>query len=286
MVGNMDSEAESGEAAGGGARTEIVYRHTLPVRLTHWVNVLCLAILLMSGLQIFNAHSHLYFGNRSDPAHEVLGMRAVQGADGIPVGQTTIGSHTFNTTGVLGLSAGVDGALEARGFPSWITLPSYRDLATGRRWHFFFAWLFVLNGLFYLGYSLLSGHFRRDLFPTGVQLRNIGHDIVEHIRLRFPKGEEAKRYNVLQKLAYLAVVLVLLPLVVLSGLTMSPALDAAFPFLLDLFGGRQSARTIHFLCATGILLFVLVHVVMVLISGVWNNLVSMVTGRYRIEPAE
>ena len=104
--------------------------------------------------------------------------------------------------------------------------------------------------------------------------------------MRFPKGEEAKRYNVLQKLAYLAVIFVLLPLVVLTGLTMSPGLDAAFPFLVEVFGGRQSARTIHFLCATGIVLFVIVHVGMVLVSGVWNNMRSMITGRYRIEPAE
>jgi thiosulfate reductase cytochrome b subunit len=267
-------------------KPEVVYRHALPVRLTHWVNVLCLAILLMSGLQIFNAHTHLYFGNRSDPQNEVLSMRAVRGADGKPVGLTTIGTTTFHTTGVFGLSRGDDGQWEARGFPSWITLPSYRDLATGRRWHFFFAWLFVINGLAYLTYSLLSGHVRRDLSPTGRQLRNIGHDIVEHLRLRFPKGEEAKHYNVLQKLAYIAVIFVLLPLVVLTGMTMSPGLDAAFPFLVEIFGGRQSARTIHFLCATGIVLFVFVHVAMVLISGVWNNMRSMITGHYRIEPAE
>jgi len=237
-------------------------------------------------LQIFNAHSPLYFGNRSDPERAVLAIRAVQKEDGTPAGLTTIGNLTFETTGVLGLSKDAAGELESRGFPSWITVPSYRDLGTGRRWHFFFAWMFVLNGLAYLAYSLWSGHLRRDLFPTRPQLRNIGHDILEHLRLRFPKGEEAKRYNVLQKLAYLAVVLVLLPLVVLSGLTMSPGLDAAFPFLLDFFGGRQSARTIHFLCATGIVLFVIVHVGMVLVSGVWNNLRSMITGRYRIEPAE
>jgi thiosulfate reductase cytochrome b subunit len=240
----------------------------------------------MSGLQIFNAHAHLYLGSKSDPANEVLSMRAVQNPDGTSAGLTTIGNLTFDTTGILGLSRGSSGQLEARGFPSWITLPSYRDLATGRLWHFFFAWLFVLNGLAYLAYSLLSGHLRHDLVPTRPQLKNIGHDIVEHIRLRFPKGEEAKHYNVLQKLAYLSVVLALLPLVVLTGLTMSPGIDAAFPFLVDVFGGRQSARTIHFLCATGIVLFVFVHVVMVILSGVWNNLRSMITGRYRIEAAE
>ena len=163
----------------------------------------------------------------------------------------------FDTTGVLGLSRDRSGELEGRGFPTWITLPSYRDLATGRRWHFFFAWLFVLNGLAYLVYAVVSGHVRRDLAPTrGAAARTSAQSICEHIRFRFPKGEEAKRYNVLQKLAYLAVIFGLLPLIVLTGLTMSPAMDAAFPFLLDVFGGRQSARTIHFLCATGIALFV------------------------------
>ena len=212
-------------------------------------------------------------------------MRAVQRDDGSYAGITTIGSHTFDTTGVLGLSGSGEN-LESRGFPAWITLPSYRDLATGRRWHFAFAWLFVLNGLAYLIYTIVSGHARRDLAPTRGELEHIGTSISEHIRFHFPKGEEAKRYNVLQKLAYLAVIFGLLPLAILSGLTMSPALDAVFPFLLDLFGGRQSARTVHFLCASGIVLFVLVHVFMVLVSGVWNNLRSMITGRYAIETSE
>ncbi len=263
-------------------RTELIYRHALIVRVTHWINVLCLLVLLMSGLQIFNAHSTLYWGSTSEPDRAILSMSTVQRDDGSYVGRTIIGSWKFDTTGVLGLSgSGAD--LESRGFPAWITLPSYRDLATGRRWHFFFAWLFVLNGLAYLAYSFWSGHTRRDLTPTREELEHIGTSVSEHIRFRFPKGEEAKRYNVLQKLAYLAVIFGLLPLVILSGLTMSPALDAAFPFLLDIFGGRQSARTVHFLAATGIVLFVFVHVFMVVVSGLWNNLRSMITGRYAVE---
>lgn len=266
-------------------RTELVFRHALVVRITHWVNALCLLVLLMSGLQIFNAHATLYWGSKSEPDRAILSMRAVQRDDGSYAGITTIGSHTFDTTGVLGLSGSGEN-LESRGFPAWITLPSYRDLATGRRWHFAFAWLFVLNGLAYLIYTIASGHARRDLAPTRGELEHIGTSISEHIRFHFPKGEEAKRYNVLQKLAYLAVIFGLLPLAIFSGLTMSPALDAVFPFLLDLFGGRQSARTVHFLCASGIVLFVLVHVFMVLVSGVWNNLRSMITGRYAIETSE
>jgi thiosulfate reductase cytochrome b subunit len=266
-------------------RTVLVFRHGLVVRITHWVNALCLLVLLMSGLQIFNAHATLYWGSKSEPDRAILSMRAVQRDDGSYAGITTIGSHTFDTTGVLGLSGSGEN-LESRGFPAWITLPSYRDLATGRRWHFAFAWLFVLNGLAYLIYTIASGHARRDLAPTRGELEHIGTSISEHVRFHFPKGEEAKRYNVLQKLAYLAVIFGLLPLAILSGLTMSPALDAVFPFLLDLFGGRQSARTVHFLCASGIVLFVLVHVFMVLVSGVWNNLRSMITGRYAIETSE
>ncbi len=265
---------------------EIVYRHSLAVRLTHWVNALCLLVLLMSGLQIFNAHPTLYFGSISEPDRAVLSLDAVERSDGSYAGVTTVGGLSFDTTGVLGLSQGPSGRIEARGFPQWITLPSYRDLATGRRWHFFFAWLLVFNGLAYLAYSFLSGHVRRDLSPSRDEIRHIGHSISEHARLRFPKGDEAKRYNVLQKLAYLAVIFGLLPLVFLTGLTMSPAMDAAFPFLLDVFGGRQSARTIHFLCAFALTLFFLVHIVMVILSGAFNNIRSMITGRYAIEPEE
>jgi thiosulfate reductase cytochrome b subunit len=265
---------------------EVVYRHSLMVRITHWVNALCLLVLLMSGLQIFNAHPTLYFGSTSEPDRAVLGLDAVERDDGSYAGVTTIGGYAFDTTGVLGLSRGPSGRIEARGFPQWLTLPSYRDLATGRRWHFFFAWLLVFNGLAYLAYSFLSGHVHRDLSPTRDELKHIGHSISEHARLLFPKGEEAKRYNVLQKLAYLAVIFGLLPLVFLTGLTMSPAMDAAYPFLLDIFGGRQSARTIHFLCAFGLTAFFIVHIVMVFLSGAFNNIRSMITGRYAIEPEE
>jgi thiosulfate reductase cytochrome b subunit len=130
---------------------------------------------------------------------------------------------------------------------------------------------------------LLGGHLRRDLLPTAQQLRSIGRTTLDHLLFRFPKGEEARRYNVLQKLAYLLVVFGFLPFMLLTGLTMSPRMDAAWPQLLTVFGGRQSARTIHFILAWSLVAFVLVHVFMVFFSGVWNNLRSMVTGRYAIE---
>ncbi len=256
------------------------------VRLTHWVNVLSLLFLLLSGLQIFNAHPALYWGNASTFASPWLAMGAnVQ--DGRLVGQTVVGPVRLDTTGVLGASK-VNGVWQARGFPAWLTIPSERYLALGRRWHFFFAWLFAINGVLYLGSGVVSGHLKRDLAPTRDQLRprHVWHELVEHARLRFPRGEEARRYNVLQKSAYLGVALVLLPLMVLTGMTMSPSLDASFPWLLDLFGGRQSARSIHFICASLIVAFVVVHLAMVVLSGLWNNIRSMITGRYAIEVEE
>jgi thiosulfate reductase cytochrome b subunit len=264
-------------------RREWIYRHPLTVRLTHWINVLCVIVLLMSGMQIFNAHPALYWGEASDFDRPVMAMRAAQqGEPPRPIGQTVLFGRTWDTTGVLGLSRNEQGFLAPRGFPSWLTLPSYQDLATGRRWHFFFAWLFVINGLIYLLFTLGSGHAGRDLVPSRGQLRSVGRTIGDHLRLRFPRGPEARHYNVLQKLSYLAIVFVVLPVLVTAGLAMSPALNATFPWLPELFGGRQSARTFHFIAATLLTLFVLVHIVMVLLSGVWNNLRAMITGRYRI----
>lgn len=265
----------------------LIYRHSLAVRLSHWVNVLCLIVLLFSGLQIFNAHPALYWGQYgADNDPSFISLEAAEDGDRAK-GLTHVGSFTFDTTGLLGLS-NVDGEPTARGFPSWLTLPSYQDLSTGRRWHFFFAWLFVLNGLVYLLYGMISRHFRRDLAPEGKELTlaHLGHEVANHARLRFPTGAEARHYNTLQKLTYLAVIFLLLPLMVATGLTMSPGFNAVAPWLLDVFGGRQSARTLHFLTAFSLVAFVVVHVAMVILSGVINNLRSMITGYYAIEQGD
>jgi thiosulfate reductase cytochrome b subunit len=257
----------------------LVYRHPLPIRIAHWLNALALAILLMSGLQIFNAHPALYFGQASDFAHPVFDI----GADGGTPdrGYVQAFGRRLDTTGVLGVSK-VEGEPTERGFPAWITLPADQDLATGRRWHFLFAWIFLANGLIYLGYGLASGQMRRRLIPAGAELRALPRSIREHLTLHLPKGEAATRYNVLQKLSYLAVVLVLLPLQILAGLAMSPGFDAVAPWLLEAFGGRQSARTAHFVIATFLLLFVAVHVAMVLVAGPLNELRGMITGWFRV----
>jgi thiosulfate reductase cytochrome b subunit len=246
---------------------------------------LCVAVLLMSGLQIFNAHPALYWGQSgADADRPAFEIGADDSGGGPPAGFARIGSSTFKTTGILGVSRDASGEVVQRGVPRWVTLPSWRDLALGRRWHFFFAWAFVANLLVYLVAAIASGHFWRDLLPSKQQLRprSLLKDLANHLRLKFPRGEAARHYNPLQKLTYLGVIFVLLPLMILTGLTMSPGIDAIVPWLVDLFGGRQSARTIHFIAAGLMVLFVFVHVAMVLLAGPVNELRAMITGRFAI----
>lgn len=257
---------------------ERVYRHRLPVRLGHWLNVVCLFILIGSGLQIFNAHPALYWGDRSDRDKPLLSIRPMRTDNGEMKGVTTILGRQFDTTGVLGYSNG-----SGRAFPAWATVPSARWLAMGRQWHLFFAWVFVINGLLFGTYGLYSRHFKRDLVPTGQDLKQIPQAVKDHLVLRHPKGDEAKRYNVLQKLAYLGVIFGLAPLIVLTGLTMSPTIDTAFPWLLTIFGGRQAARTIHFIACFSFVGFIMIHVSQVILTGFFNNIRSMITGYFIVK---
>ena len=266
---------------------ELIYRHTLSVRFTHWVNVLCVVLLLMSGMQIFNAHPMLHWGIKGDEADPaLLSIYAEEQLEGPPIGWVQIGTAKFNTTGWLGVFRDRDGFMSGRAFPYWLTIPGYQSLAEARRWHFFFAWLFALNGFAYLIYGFIARHFQRDLKPTGQDFKHIGRSILDHIKLKHPRGEEAKRYNVLQKLAYITVIFVVLPLMILTGLTMSPGVDSTAPWLLDIFGGRQSARTIHFIAASLLVLFIVVHLIEVLLSGVFNELRSMITGWFAVKPEQ
>ncbi|MBI1360181.1 MAG: DUF4405 domain-containing protein [Alphaproteobacteria bacterium] len=266
---------------------EVIYRHTRVVRIAHWINALCFLLLLMSGLQIFNAHPALYWGSKgADYDKPFFEITAVQGRNGEPEGIARFGKSYVVTTGVLGVSK-YRGQTNFVAFPSWLTVPSWRDLGTGRFWHFFFAWGLVLNGLVYLGFGVANRHFRRDILPAGHELkpRNLLNDIWDHVRLKHPRGEAAKRYNPLQKISYVTVIFILFPLMILTGLTMSPGFNAIAPVLLDLFGGRQSARSIHFIVANLLVLFLIVHLAEVVIAGAWNEIRSMITGRY-VVPVE
>ena len=165
-----------------------------------------------------------------------------------------------------------------------MTIPSDYNLALARRWHLTFAWVFSVGIVAYGLWSLLNGHIRRDLMPRRDELRprHVWQDIKDHAMLKFPKGAAAANYNILQKASYLGVIVVLIPVMVLTGLTMSPSMDATWPWLLDLFGGRQTARSIHFIVAVLLVLFFIVHVAMVVLAGPFNEIRSMITGRFRL----
>jgi thiosulfate reductase cytochrome b subunit len=268
-------------ASASGSASTVIYRHRLPVRIMHWINVACVLVLLGSGLQIFNAHPALYWGKDSRAETRVLeiGQRRDGGRQ---IGVTRIGGHEFITHGLLGVSRGPDGLQVVRAFPSWATIPDNQWLAMGRLWHFFFAWLFVLNGLAYVLWTIFSGHLGRDLVPTRREWRGIARSVVDHVLLRHPTGENARRYNVLQNIAYLTIVCIVLPLIVVCGLAMSPAVNAMLPGWVDWLGGRQAARTLHFLGALLLVAFVIVHLFEVVVTGPINNVRSMITGYWRI----
>jgi thiosulfate reductase cytochrome b subunit len=199
---------------------------------------------------IFNAHPHLYWGKF-----------------GANFDHPWISFHT-------------------RPFPGWATIPSTYNLAAARRWHLAFAWLLVVPLVLFLVTSLINRHAQRDLAPTRDEVKpsHVWSDVREHALLRFPTGDAALHYNILQKFSYVAVIFVLLPLMVLTGLAMSPAMDAAWPWLVVIFGGRQSARSVHFICAMLLLAFIVVHLVMVVLAGPFNEIRSMITGRFRVPP--
>lgn len=224
----------------------VIRRHALTTRVWHWVNAVAIFILLGSGLGISNAHPRLYWGQ---------------------------------------YGANFDAAWASLPrFPAWITIPASYNLALSRRWHLFFALVLGFGLLGYMIARLVNRHFRRDLTLTRADVSppHLIHDAREHLAFRFHDPAHPARYNALQKWAYILVIFVALPLMILTGLTLSPGMDAAWPWLLDLFGGRQSARSIHFVAAIGVGLFIVVHLVLVILAGVGNEVRSMLTGRWRV----
>jgi len=215
-------------------------RHALSTRIWHWLNFGCLVILFMSGLNISNAHPRLYWGE--------WGFEAA------------------------------DAWLFLPRFPGWMTIPSHYSLAAARDWHVLTAWVFALALLAYMIAALVNRHFQRDIATTRDEWRGeaIRRDIREHLRLNF--DARGRKYNFLQKTSYSLVIFVLLPLMIVTGMAISPGMDAAWPFLTEIFGGRQSARSIHFLCAWALVAFLVVHVVLVMLSGPARQLRDMIIG--------
>lgn len=265
-------------------RTELIYRHRLATRLWHWLNAVTIVVLLMSGAMIFNAHPRLYWGQYgANYDHAWLQI----GADDRG-GFLQLGARRFDTDGVLGQWRAPDGATRRNAFPYWATIPSNYNLALARRWHLTFALALAFGLLAFLVASLLNRHLQKDLTLRRREVgpRAIWHDVVEHLKLRFHNAADPAAFNILQKLSYIGVIFVLVPLAIFTGLTMSPGMDAAWPWLLDLFGGRQSARSIHFVVAALLLVFIVVHLVLVLLSGPLNGLRGMITGWLRVPVEE
>ena len=220
-----------------------VYRHKLPTRVWHWINAVTIFVMIGSGLTISNAHPHLYWG--------------------------VYGSN-FDTSW-----------FDPPRFPGWITIPASYNLALARRWHLLFALVLAFNLLWFMAASLWNRHFAHDLRVRATEVRpaHVLADVRDHLAFRFHDPANPAAFNLLQKLAYALAIFVLLPLMIATGLALSPGWNAGAPWLLDLFGGRASARSIHFVACWAVVAFVVVHLVLVILAGPWREVKSMLTGR-------
>lgn len=270
-----------------GAPALRIYRHPAAVRLWHWMSVVAVGGLLFTGFNILNIHPRLYWGEVGNiSTRPIIAIESTQAGGPNPATSPApaafrIGSRTWDVTGHLGavLDAGGDGL-----YFIIVTTPDSWHFGAMRAWHFAAAWALFLSWLGYVGYLFLGGRFARMLLPSREQVtaRAIIFDLWDHLRLRRPRGDQAREYNLLQKLAYLIVLFVLIPLLVLTGIAMSNGVTARIPELYSVFGGRQSARTIHALCAMAMSLFILIHVAQVFVAGFINELRSMVTGYFEV----
>jgi thiosulfate reductase cytochrome b subunit len=224
-------------------------RHSAVVRVTHWITTLCFLALLVSGVEILISHPRFYWGEAGNVGTPPLFKLP------LPASRATV------PTGY--------------GY----VLPDQNGWS--RYLHFQSAWVVVSTGLLYGIFGLFQGHFRRNLLPARADLSwsGLSSVIAQHLRLRPAGRQEAWSYNVLQRLTYLLVIFVLFPLVIWTGLAMSPAIASVFPALVAVLGGQQSARTLHFFVSIALVLFLLVHVGMVALSGFRSRVRAMVTGR-------
>lgn len=261
----------------------LVYRHSVSTRLTHWLGALAILVLVMSGFQIFNATPYLDAGDKSLPADSTQHVLAIGSAADAQThdtnGYVVVLGHRFNTTGLLGYTDAGDGTRTARAFPAWSTLPGYQALADGRRWHLFFGYILSIAGIWYLAAGIITGKFKKVIICKEDLPKLLPMQLYYlHVRKTPPPYGE---YNPLQKMAYTFVIFVFTPLIILSGLALSPGVDALFMPITAVFGGRQFARLWHFILTFALIGFTLVHLTMVLTQGAYNNIRSMITGWYR-----
>ncbi len=259
-----------------------VYRHSVAARLSHWLWTLAMLVLVMSGLQIFNAAPYLDASDQSNPARRVLSIGGQQsGGDSGPVrGVTKVFGHDITTTGLLGFTDDGAGSKTERAFPGWATLPGEQDLADGRLWHLAFGWLLTLSIVVYLVAAAIRKDLR-ELILRPSDLPKLLPMQLYYLRLRKEPPPHGT-YNPLQKAAYTVVLFGFIPLVILTGLALSPGVDAIAGPLTAVFGGRQFARLWHFTLMTLLIVYFLTHMVLVFGTGAWNNIRSMITGWYTL----
>ena len=239
-------------------------RHTRWVRLSHWVLAVSVLMLAISGFIILMSHPRLYWG--------AVGNDLTPALFELPISRNyKHGGWAAPVTFFPGEHPVVS---QAR------TYDIFNKNGWARSLHFLAAWFLVVVGLIYIAIGFGSGHLRRNLVPRARELspRVLWQDVINHLHLPMPRAAGGPPYGPLQKLAYFGVLILTLPLIVLTGLTMSPAVTAAHPVLLDVFGGSQSARTVHFFAFAAILLFFIVHVAMVLLTGFRRQMRTMVLG--------
>jgi thiosulfate reductase cytochrome b subunit len=234
----------------------ITSRHSALVRITHWITTLCFIALLVTGIEIVISHPRFYWGETGNDL----------------------------TTPLFKLHIPASRALVPTGYG--YVLPDQNGWS--RYLHFQAAWIAVLTGLLYVLSGLFTGHFRKGLLPDKGDLsrRSLSSSIASHLRFARPSHAEAWSYNVLQRLSYLFVIFVLFPLVIWTGLAMSPGFVSAFPATVTVFGGQQSARTIHFFVSLALVLFLVVHVVMICVAGFRSRMRAMITGQVTTSRAD
>lgn len=261
-------------------RGPVVKRHSIVTRLSHWVGALAMLVLVMSGLEIFNAAPYLDASDLSDPAHRVLSIDSQTSVSGVPIATTRIFGLTFTTTHVLGYTDNGQGGESERAFPGWLTFPGYQDLADGRRWHLFFGWVLTFAGLAYLIFGLVRKDFALLILRPSDLPKMLPMQLY-YFGLRKEPPIHGK-YNPLQKAGYTALIFGLVPFVVLTGLALSPGVDAIARPLTSLLGGRQFARLWHFVAMLALIGFTFGHVFLVASTGLLNNMRSMTLGTYRL----
>ncbi len=258
----------------------VVKRHSVVTRLTHWIGALAMLVLVMSGFAIFDAAPYLDASDLSSPAHRILSISAETTVSGMPRGITEIFGHKFDTTHLLGITSDGQGGEAERAFPGWITFPGYQDLADGRRWHLFFGWVLVIAGTLYLFFGALRKEIpllvlRPSDLPKLLPMQ------LYYFKLRAEPPPHGK-YNPLQKAGYTVLLFGVVPFVILTGLALSPGIDAIAAPLTALLGGRQFARTWHFIAMLALIGFTFGHVFLVAATGVLNNMRAMTLGTYRL----